>query len=238
MEGECYALIWGIMHFWQYLYQTSFVVRTDHKPLKWLATVSDPFGRRGKWISMLQDFNFKIVHRAGARFANVDALNHNLIGSHDEDEDFGVEIQDVKKNVDVAQVQKSTTLSPHIFTIPQAVDVKLMHRGEQEEINQFGEFAEQNSNLLTKVPAPKRKASRISALDTSYWGLICEAQEMVNVEINPIDVNNNEEGIEIDEIRRQMDIWKDETSMILLFRGTLDQMLTNAIEVDRAKKNC
>jgi len=25
---------------------------------------------------------------------------------------------------------------------------------------------------------------------------------MVNVEINPIDVNNNEEGIEIDEIRR------------------------------------
>jgi hypothetical protein len=32
--------------------------------------------------------------------------------------------------------------------------------------------------------------------------LICEAQEMVNVEINPIDVNNNEEGIEIDEIRR------------------------------------
>jgi len=25
---------------------------------------------------------------------------------------------------------------------------------------------------------------------------------MVNVEINPIDVNNNEKGIEIDEIRR------------------------------------
>jgi len=53
---------------------------------------------------MLQDFNFKIVHRARTRHANVDALNHNPIDSHDEDEDFGVEIQDEKKNVNVAQV--------------------------------------------------------------------------------------------------------------------------------------
>jgi hypothetical protein len=30
--------------------------------------------------------------------------------------------------------------------------------------------------------------------------LICEAQEMVDVEINPIDVSNSEEDIEIDEI--------------------------------------
>ncbi len=34
MEGECYALIWGIMHFRQYLYQASFVVKIDRKPLE------------------------------------------------------------------------------------------------------------------------------------------------------------------------------------------------------------
>jgi hypothetical protein len=104
MEGECYALIWGIMHFRQHLYQASFLVRIDHKPLKWLATIFDPFGKRGRWISMLQNFNFKIFHRVGARHANVDALSRNLVGSHDEDEDFEVQIQDEKKNVDVAQV--------------------------------------------------------------------------------------------------------------------------------------
>jgi len=65
---------------------------------------------------MLQDFYFKIVHRAGVRHANADAWCCNPIGSHDEDEDFGVEIQDDKKNVNVAHVWKSTTLSPHIFT--------------------------------------------------------------------------------------------------------------------------
>ncbi len=105
------------MHFRQYLYQASFIVRTDHKPLQWLAIVSDPFSRRGRWISMLQEFNFKIVHRAGARHANVDALNHNPVDSHDEDKDFGMEIQDEKKDVSVVQVWKSSSLSPHIFTL-------------------------------------------------------------------------------------------------------------------------
>ncbi len=59
MEGECYALIWGILHFRQYLHQTHFTLRTDHKPLEWLATISDAHGRRGRWIDMLQDFSFR-----------------------------------------------------------------------------------------------------------------------------------------------------------------------------------
>jgi len=53
MEGECYALIWGIMHFKQYLHRNRFTFRTDHKPLEWLATVSDANGRRGRWIHLL-----------------------------------------------------------------------------------------------------------------------------------------------------------------------------------------
>ncbi len=53
MEGKCYALIWGIMYFKQYLYQTPFLLRIDHKPLEWLATVSDAYGRRGRWNAML-----------------------------------------------------------------------------------------------------------------------------------------------------------------------------------------
>ncbi len=101
MEGECYALIWGIMQFRQYLHHASFVVKIDHKPLEWLTITFDPFGRKGKWISMLQDFNFKIVHIAGVRHANADALSRNLVDSHDEDEDLGMEVHDEKKDVNV-----------------------------------------------------------------------------------------------------------------------------------------
>jgi len=92
MEGECYALIWGIMYFRQYFYQTPFLLCTDHKPLEWLATVSDAYGRRGHWIAMLQDFQFKIIHRAGSRHLNVDALSRNLVYFLEGDEDFGNDV--------------------------------------------------------------------------------------------------------------------------------------------------
>jgi len=53
MEGECYTLIWGIMHFRQYLHMNHFILCIDHKPLEWLATVSNANGRRGRWVDML-----------------------------------------------------------------------------------------------------------------------------------------------------------------------------------------
>ncbi len=70
------------------------MLRTDHKPLEWLATMSDAHGRRGRWIDLLQDYSFKIVHRPGMRHANVDALSRNLVGQAMDDEDFQQEIQD------------------------------------------------------------------------------------------------------------------------------------------------
>jgi hypothetical protein len=38
-------------------------------------------------------------------------------------------------------------LSPHILTLSQTINVELMQKGEQEEINPFGEFVEENSNI-------------------------------------------------------------------------------------------
>jgi hypothetical protein len=92
MEGECYALIWGIMHFRPYLHRNHFTLRTNHKPLEWLATVSDAHGRRGRWIDMLQDFSFKILHRPGLKYTNVDALSKNPVGQATDDDDFSEEI--------------------------------------------------------------------------------------------------------------------------------------------------
>jgi hypothetical protein len=94
MEGECYVLI-CVMHFRQYLHRTHFTLRTDHKPLEWLATVFDANGRRGRWIDMLQDFSFKILHRPGMKHTNVDALSRNPVGEAKDDDDFCDEIRDI-----------------------------------------------------------------------------------------------------------------------------------------------
>jgi hypothetical protein len=49
-------------------------------------------GRRSKWIDMLQDFSFKILHRPGLKHANANALSRNLVGQATNDYDFGEKI--------------------------------------------------------------------------------------------------------------------------------------------------
>jgi hypothetical protein len=34
MEGECYPLIWVVMHFKQYLHHVDFILHIDHKPVR------------------------------------------------------------------------------------------------------------------------------------------------------------------------------------------------------------
>jgi hypothetical protein len=70
------------------------LLKIDHKPLEWLAIISDAYGQRGRWISMLQDLHLKIVHPTSAKHSNMDALNKNPAGRYEVDEEFGNEIQD------------------------------------------------------------------------------------------------------------------------------------------------
>ncbi len=79
MESKCYALVWGIMHFRQYLYRNHFTFRTNHKPPMWLTMVSNAYGRRKRWINTFQDFCFKILDRVRSRHNNADALSRNLL---------------------------------------------------------------------------------------------------------------------------------------------------------------
>jgi hypothetical protein len=95
MEGEFYALVWGIMHF-RYLYCNHFTLQTDHKPLEWLVIISNAYGGRGRWINTLQDFCFNIIHRAGSKHTNVDVLSRNHVNVAKLDEDLVNEIQDCK----------------------------------------------------------------------------------------------------------------------------------------------
>jgi hypothetical protein len=54
--------------------------------------VLDAHGRKGRYIDMLQDFNFKILHRLGLKHTNVEALRRNLVGQAMDDVNFSEEI--------------------------------------------------------------------------------------------------------------------------------------------------
>jgi hypothetical protein len=92
------------------VYCNHFTLKIDHKPLEWLVTVSNAYGRGGRWINTLQDFSFKIVHRVGAKQMNIDALSCNPVDVVDEQEDLIQEFQDCKL------VGLSSTLIETIWT--------------------------------------------------------------------------------------------------------------------------
>ena len=74
-EQECLAVKWGIAHFRVYVHGRKFIVKTDHKALKWLMEIKEPAGRLARWILFLQSFDFVIEYREGKKHSNADAVS-------------------------------------------------------------------------------------------------------------------------------------------------------------------
>ena len=76
MERECLAIFWAVTdQFHCYVYGTTFTVRTDNRPLKWLQTLRKPTPRIARWILKLQEYDYEIVHRPGSSNRVADALS-------------------------------------------------------------------------------------------------------------------------------------------------------------------
>jgi hypothetical protein len=64
-----------LKYFRHYLLGRRFVIRTDHAALTWLRKVSEPIGQQARWLEQLEEYDFQIIHRAGTKHGNADALS-------------------------------------------------------------------------------------------------------------------------------------------------------------------
>ena len=77
-EQECLAVVFAIKQAHHYVYGTQFTVCTDHAALKWILNLKDTKNRRlASWNSLLNGYDFDVVHRADKKHANADALSRN-----------------------------------------------------------------------------------------------------------------------------------------------------------------
>ena len=72
---ELTAVVYGLKQFRQYLLARHFTIRTDHAALQSLRRTPEPIGQQGRWLDLIEQFNFDIQHRAGARHQNADSLS-------------------------------------------------------------------------------------------------------------------------------------------------------------------
>ena len=72
---ELCAVITYVKHFRPYLYGRKFTIRTDHGSLVWLTNFKEPEGQLARWIEVLQQYDYRIIHRPGRNHRNADSLS-------------------------------------------------------------------------------------------------------------------------------------------------------------------
>ena len=72
---ELQYIVHFVHYFRQYLLGREFRIRTDHSALTLLRRSPDPIGQQARWLEILEEFNFSIEHRPGARHENADAMS-------------------------------------------------------------------------------------------------------------------------------------------------------------------
>lgn len=79
IERECLAIVWAVSKFSRYLWGKSFVLQTDHRPLKYLNSGRHQNSRIMRWCLSLQEFSFEVEALPGKSNTIADMLSRSQV---------------------------------------------------------------------------------------------------------------------------------------------------------------
>jgi len=74
-KKELLALVYGLKQFRQYLLGRPIIIRVDHAALGWLKRTAEPLPQLARWLTFIEGFDYKIVHRPGRKHVNADTMS-------------------------------------------------------------------------------------------------------------------------------------------------------------------
>lgn len=83
IEKELLSIVWAVKHFRPYLYGRKFVIQTDHRPLVYLFSMTNPSSRLTKFRLVLEEYDFVIKYIKGKTNVAADALSRIEISVDD-----------------------------------------------------------------------------------------------------------------------------------------------------------
>jgi len=72
---ERLAVVYGLKQFRQYLFGRHFVIQTEHAALSWLRKTPEPMPQLARWLTLIEQYDYEVVHRHGKQHANADGLS-------------------------------------------------------------------------------------------------------------------------------------------------------------------
>ena len=74
-DKELLMIRYFVESFRHYLLGWPFIVRSDHRHLKFLFSLKSPSGRTARWIEILSGYDFEVHYNQGARHGNADGMS-------------------------------------------------------------------------------------------------------------------------------------------------------------------
>ena len=158
---ELLAVITFMNQFRHYLLGRNFLLRTDHGSLRWIFEFKDPKGQIARWLEVLAQYNFDIVHRPGSKHGNADSLSRRDYDqnkcNHGEDdttdcqvcpeiqtewEQFNKEVDDV---VDLGHSNNSTRKER--LSRLEGYCLRAFTRGQAKELEQLEDSVKQGQEI-------------------------------------------------------------------------------------------
>ena len=120
-KREMLAVIYGLKQYRQFLLGRHFQLRVDHSALTFIRKTPEVMGQAARWMDLIEEYDFDIIHRAGARHWNCDSMSRRPEG------------QDHEKLSAVNRIQQSSELS-----IPEAgveLTLEIIAEAQRGDIN-------------------------------------------------------------------------------------------------------
>jgi len=138
---ELLAVVYGLKQYKQYLLGRHIVIRTDHAALSWLRKTAEPMPQLARWLTLIEQYDYEVVHRPGVKHSNADGLSRRPVISKDEPDEVSKSEQNAVRLVTAEQENFSPFLS---LNHEQTVDymLSLMPAHDEEGVQYYSAESE------------------------------------------------------------------------------------------------
>lgn len=245
IEQELTAIHWAVKHFRPYIYDTHFLIRSDHKPLVHLYSLKDPASRLTRMRLDLEEYDFTIEHVKGKKNVCADALSR-------------ISFKDLKENVTrngqnltVAVVTRSMSKKTDAKIVPkEQINSVTGNTNIIEAINHKEyirvpiirlRFRENSTgpnviqyNAITEIFSKTNKRKPISSFSTKFhdlrqfirkW-LKCLQNEAMNLKLGKLIIEDKNEIFNYITVQQLKDLGNETLKQLIIIIRETPEMVT------------
>ena len=209
-DMELLAVIYALKRWRHYLLGRMFLLKTDHKSLKWIFTQPDLNMRQRRWLEFLQEFQFEIKFKPGKENTTADALSRRVVSlaisilqstlpeeiqnQLEADEFFGPFLQDLKESKIKKQLEGYSLVDNQLFflkrlCVPAQLRNKILKEAHEGPLVAHPGYHKMYANLKKSFYWPRMKKD---ALEFTKQCLICQKTKAERIKLpgllHPLDI--------------------------------------------------